>query len=96
MKPQTPTATVKAFFARHPSVYIAHHWRADQIQGAAREAMFAPRIGRVRGRAIVFDTSLGRSELALASVKKAEIDGDLLHLSFNGQDTQLTYQALPQ
>lgn len=92
---QPPAKTVRDFFTRHPRACITHHWRRQELSPAYREALDAPRYARtIKPKAIVFETSLGVSELSLANVTKAEIDGDLLHLSLNGQDTQITYQAL--
>jgi len=58
----------------------------------------APRTVRCVGRRYVFEHALGQSEMDARNVKKTEIDGDLLHITFDNNAApapHLTYQALP-
>lgn len=95
MKTQTPKATAKEFFKAHPNVVIRNHFREKELSPALREALFNPRTARtIRQKEIIFDTSLGQSALGLNNLTHAEIDGDLLHIAYNGSQPQITYQAL--
>jgi len=98
MKLEKPAATIKDFFTAHPRVFIKHHWRSEDITGASREALFAPRTVKCVGRRYVFDHMLGRSEMDARYVSVAEIDGDLLNVTFSDNKApapHLIYQALP-
>lgn len=96
---QNVAKIVKAFFRAHPRVFIKHHWRMNEIGAAQKEAMLAPRTANVRPREIQFAGALGISYLKFKGYSAAEIDGDLLHLTFEGNEApapHLTYQALPR
>lgn len=97
MKLEKPAATIKDFFVAHPRVCITHHWRRNDLGPAAREALDAPRSVRVSGRRYVFNHALGQSEMDARNVSAAEVDGDLLHLTFGDNAApapHMTYQAL--
>lgn len=97
MKLETPAATIKDFFGANSTVKIVHHWRADQISGASREALLAPRTVRCVGRRYVFQTTLGPSEMDARNVASAMVAGKSLHLVFAGNPAptpHLTYQAV--
>lgn len=97
MKLEKPAATIKDFFVAHPRVCIAHHWRRGELGPSAREALDMPRTVRVSGRRYVFQHALGQSEMDARGVAIAEIDGDLLHLTFTNNAApapHMTYQAL--
>jgi hypothetical protein len=97
MKLEKPAATIKDFFTAHPRVCITRHWRRSELGAAAIEALDAPRSVRCVGRRYVFQHVLGTSEMDARNVATAEVDGDLLHLTFAGNAApapHLTYQAL--
>jgi len=68
----------------------------SSIIGARRNS--APRNAEVKPKEIRFSTVLGTSHLALGKHVTGEVDGDLLHLTFEGNQApapHITYQAIP-
>lgn len=89
---------VKDYFRANPRVFVKHHWRLAEMHPSQRESFLAPRVAEVRPKEIRFATALGPSHFALGEHVTAEIDGDLLHITFAGNAApapHITYQSIP-